>query len=188
MTEEIKDLIENSHALIAIMTKRDEKTNGNWTTHQWVQEEFNHAKSKNIYAIALIENGVEIQGMYKNNEHIILYPDNQLPAFLKLSATLGFWKKRSGRQVKLLVQPEQIVQNYGESSEWRYRFNIEGEYTEWLNVQLTTEPGGRFLYLPNVSDEALIQVQVKSNINDNSAKSVCCPQWVSVNLEENNNG
>ena len=187
LTEEIKDLIERCYALVAIMTKRDEKTNGHWTTHQWVQDEFNHAKSKNIYAIALIEEGVDIQGMYRFNEYIKLNIENQLPTFLKLSATLGFWRKNSGRRVKLLVQPDQIAQDYGESAEWRYRFNIDGKFTDWNEVQLTSEPGGCFLYLPNVSEEALIQVQARSNISSSVAKSICFPQWVSINLEEYRN-
>jgi hypothetical protein len=186
LTDKIKDLIEKSDALIALMTRREKKVDGEWTTHQWVQEEYAHAKSNKIRAIALIEKGVSIGGMYQHTEYISYDPEDTLTAFLKLSAILGLWRGESGRLVKLLVQPDKIALNYGTRAEWRYRFNVNGEYSKWQEVSLSPEPGGCFLYLPNVSDNALIQIQARSN--DGCAESICSPQWVVINLEEKGNG
>lgn len=182
LTDRIRTLIEKSDALVALMTRREVNGNGNWTTHQWVRDEYAHAKSKNMRAIAMIEKGVITEGMYQHNEYISYDPENTLTAFLKLSATLGYWREESGRPVKLLIQPNQIALDYGANAEWRYRFNINGEYSGWQEASLCPEPGGCFLYLPNVSDEALIQIQARSN--NNCAESVCSPQWVMVNLKE----
>ena len=59
LTNRVKKLIEKSDALIALMTRREKKDNGDWTTHKWVQDEYGHAKSRDINAIAIIEKGVK---------------------------------------------------------------------------------------------------------------------------------
>jgi len=168
------------------MTRREKKENGDWTTHQWVQDEFGHAKSKKIRAIAIIEKGVKREGMYESHEYISYDPENKLTAFLKLSATLGVWKEESGRPVKVWIQPDKIARDYATNAEWRYRFNVKGEYSRWQGVELTTEPGGCFIYLPNVSDDASIQIQTRTN--NSCAESICSPQWVVVNLKVKGNG
>jgi len=182
LTDGVRALIEKSDALIALMTRREQQDDGSWSTHQWVREEYAHALSKNIRAIAMIENGVPAGGMYQANEYIPYDPEDSLKAFLRLSATLGVWREQSGRCVKLWVQPDQVALDYGAKAEWRYRFNVSGSYSEWQHVSLTPEPGGCFLYLPNVSEDALIQIQARSD--NGSAESICSPQWVVVNLEE----
>lgn len=186
LTDRIKTLIEKSDALIALMTRRDIKGDGNWNTHQWVQDEYAHARSKNIRAIALLEKGVTTEGMYQQNEYILYDLDDSLTAFLKLSATLGVWRQESGRLVKLWIQPNQIALDYGTRAEWRYRFNVNGEYSKWHDALLSPEPGGCFLYLRNVSGDALIQIQARSA--KGCVESICSPQWVMVNLEENGHG
>jgi len=187
LTDKIRVLIEDSDALIALMTRRDQMANGDYTTHQWVQDEYNHARSRNIPAIAIIENGVPTQGMYQHSEYISYDPEDTLTSFLKLSATLGIWREESGRHVKLWIQPNQIALDYGPEAVWRYRFNRNGVYTQWQDAPLTTEPGGCFLHLPHVLDDlALIQVQVR--LGNSCAESICSPQWVVVNLEEKRHG
>lgn len=57
LTDGVRELIEKSDALIALMTRRDQLANGEWTTHLWVQDEYGHARGKNMRAIALIEQG-----------------------------------------------------------------------------------------------------------------------------------
>ncbi len=182
LTDEVRRLIEESDALIALMTRREQLANGGWTTHQWVQDEYGHARGRNMRAIALIESGVETGGMYQQNEYIPYDPGDSLTAFLRLSATLGIWKKESGRQLKLKIQPDQIALDYGTNAEWRYRFYSNGAYSDWQETALSREPGGCFLDLPNVPDGALIQVQTHSNAG--RAESINTPQWVSVDLEE----
>jgi len=186
LTSEIKHQISQSSCLIAIMTKRIEKQNQKWATHQWVYDEFNHAKSINIPAIAIVDKDVDVEGMLQFKEYIKMDTENQLSAFLRLSATIGYWKKKSGKQIKLRVQPDQIVQNYGPNADWKYRLNMLGSFTEWSTVNLTEEQGGCFLYLPNVSDEATIQIQATST--GSIVQSKCCPQWVSINLKDGQNG
>jgi hypothetical protein len=181
LTDKIRALIEKSDALVALMTKREKKNNGEWTTHQWVQDEYGHARSKDIPAIAIIEEGVKTEGMYQSHEYIPYNPENKLTAFLRLSATLGIWKEELGRLIKVWIQPDRVALDYGDNAEWRYRFNVKGEFLEWQDAKLTTEPGGCFIYLPKVPDDALIQIQARTD--KNCAESICSPQWVAVNLK-----
>lgn len=120
--------------------------------------------------------------MYQQNEYIPYNSADSLTAFLRLSATLGLWKKESGRKVKLKIQPDHIALDFGTDAEWRYRFYNSGVYTNWQETSLSREPGGCFLDLPNVPDGSLIQVQTRSN--QGWAESINTPQWVYVNLEE----
>ena len=137
-------------------------------------------------AIAVIEKGVATDGMYQHSEYIPYDSQDALAAFLRLSATIGLWREQSGRLVKLLIQPNDIALDYRTNAEWRYRFNVNGVYSKWQDTFLTPEPGGCFLYLPNVSDDALIQIQARSD--NGCAESICSPQWIVVNLEEKGNG
>jgi hypothetical protein len=41
LTPTVQRRIEDCHALVGILTKRDKKQDGKWTTHQWVQDEIN---------------------------------------------------------------------------------------------------------------------------------------------------
>lgn len=182
LTDKVRKLIEESDALIALMTRREQLANGEWTTHPWVQDEYGHARGKNMRAIALIETGVAMGGMYQQNEYIPYNSADSLTAFLRLSATLGVWKEESGRLVKLKIQPDQIALDYGTDAEWRYRFYSSGAYSNWQEIPLSREPGGCFLDLPNVPDGALIQIQTRSNAG--LAESINTPQWVYVDLEE----
>jgi hypothetical protein len=188
LTDKIRALIENCDALIALMTRRDQMANGNYTTHPWVLDEYKHAINKNIPAIAILEKCVPPdQGMYQHNQYIPYDPNDMLTAFLKLSATLGNWREESGRHVKLWIQPDQIAFDYGPDAKWRYRFNRNGVYTQWQDAQLTTEPGGCFLHLPHVLDE-LALIQVQASLGNSNAESICSPQWVVVNLKEKQHG
>lgn len=183
LTREIQNLIDKSDALIALLSRRDKKENGEWGSHPWVQDEYAYAKNNGIRAIAIVEAGVTPQGMNQANEYVSYNPDDPLAAFLKLSSILGIWRADAGRQVKLLVQPTEVALNYGTDAEWRYRFNEHGQYSIWHESSLSREPGGCFLYLSNVSDDALIQVEARSR--SGSVESICSPQWVVVNFEEN---
>src|SRR5437762_14343109 len=60
LEEEIRRRIEQSDGLVALRTRRDPIANSGadkWTTHQWVDDEYGMARSKNSKAVALVETG-----------------------------------------------------------------------------------------------------------------------------------
>jgi len=96
LTEAIKRQINEADALIALLTRNQRLANGSWTTHEYVRTELQHARGAEKPAIALVEQGVDVSGLYKENEFIPYAPADALPAFLKLSRTIWSWKNRSG--------------------------------------------------------------------------------------------
>src|SRR5262245_27998140 len=106
LTDEIKRQIDEADALIALVTRNQQLANGGWTTHEYVKNEVQHARDTKKPAIALVEQGVDVTGLYKENEFIPYIPSQALPAFLKLSRTIRSWKNRAGRTIKLQLLPE----------------------------------------------------------------------------------
>lgn len=92
LREAVMSRIQKADALIALMTKRANPPDFGGT-HPWVREEYVHAMALQKPAIALFESGVVCAGAYKANERIDFNPKDPLKSFLKLSQTLGVWKK-----------------------------------------------------------------------------------------------
>jgi hypothetical protein len=72
LTPAVMQRIEECDALVTLLTRRDQKTTGKWTTHDWVRDELNHARSKSMRAVAFVENEVEAGGAYAEHERIPL--------------------------------------------------------------------------------------------------------------------
>jgi hypothetical protein len=183
LTEAVKESINQSDGLIALLTQRDKIGKKGYTTHQWVQDELTHARANSKRAIALIETGVNVAGMYAANEYIPFDRQNSLPAFLALSDTIGQWKREVGRIIKVRILPPNLARKVGQGTETikcRYRFQIEGRYTEWKESNPVPEPGGTFIYLEGVRDDHTIQIEV----DEQKSKwlSVASPQWVQIQL------
>ncbi|HEY5990157.1 MAG TPA: hypothetical protein VIV12_27790, partial [Streptosporangiaceae bacterium] len=88
LTAEVRRLIENCDGLIALMTRREPLGDGDrWVTHPWVRDEYGHARATDKPAIALVEDGVEVEGAYAGHEWIPLDRESPLEAFLALSET-----------------------------------------------------------------------------------------------------
>lgn len=161
LTDEVKSLIKQSDGLIAITSRRDQLASGNWVTHPWVLDEFSHAKSIGVNAIALVENGVSINGAYKSHEHIPFERQELSPALLKLAKTLGIWKEKSGNRLKVRLLPDGLLENL-QSPSCQYQFITRGDCLGWNDVKPILEPGGTYIHLDGVRDDYLIEVKVSS--------------------------
>src|SRR5215831_17078420 len=63
LTPAIRDKIEKSHALIGLLTKRDPIVGANeWRSHQWVYDELGIARNGRKMAVAMVEEGVRVEG------------------------------------------------------------------------------------------------------------------------------
>lgn len=164
LTGEIERQIEAADALIALLTRNQPLANGGWTTHEYVKNELNHARVKDKPSIALVEQGVDVTGLYKENEYIPFIPADSLPAFLKLSRTIWRWKNRAGRTVKLQLLPEavatEIWQHRGGGIEWQYRLSSGIDDTGWQKAHPRKEPYGLFLFVQVPDDTMSIEVRV----------------------------
>jgi hypothetical protein len=182
LTPAVKERIDDSDALIALLTQRDRITNTRYTTHQWVQEELNYARDNKLRTIALIETDVDVGGMYASHEYIPFDRQNPLPAFLRLSDTIGLWKREIGRTLKVMILPPDLARTVGQGEiKCRYRFYAE-KWTKWNETEAIREIGGTFVYLVGVRDDHTIQLEVK--LQDTKWQSVATPQWVQIELSQ----
>jgi hypothetical protein len=186
LTPAVQQRIEACAALVGLLTQRDLKANGTYTTHQWVIDEIAYARAKGKRAIAMVETGVDIGGMYQAHEFIQLDRANPLPAFLKLSETVGEWKRALGRTIKVQILPQLLARKVG-SGEARIRCShrlwSKGKTSQWTSVTPVPEGGGTFAWVEGVGDDDLIQLRIEG-VGRQPWQSVATSQWMQVQLAE----
>ncbi len=175
LTDEIKRQINGADALIALLTRNQQIANGGWTTHDYVKTELQHARSAGKLAIALVEEGVNVTGLYQENEFIPYVPTDALATFLKLSRTVWRWKNLAGRTVKLQLLPEAVASEIWEKKAnmtWQYRLTSGIQETDWRKGTPRKEPYGLFLFVQVPDDTMSIEVRVaatdKSWVSDST--------------------
>lgn len=189
LTPAVQARIDQADGLIALLTRRDQKVAGGWTTHPWVQDELNYARNQHKRAIALVEDGVDVGGMYAQHERIPFDREKPLQALLALSETIGLWKLEAGRTLKVQILPDELARKVGQGNGTfgcRYRFVVQGRYTDWKEVLPVPEPGGTFVYLEGVSDEHMIQLKVEDQAMKWESPAVS--QWMQVRLSRKGAG
>jgi hypothetical protein len=166
VTPEVQARIQKADGLIALLTRRDQLASGGWTTHDWVRDEIGYARGLNPPkpAIGLREEGVEFGGAWTQNERIDLDRANPAEALLRLSETIGEWKRKAGRLVKVQLLPDNVVSPLvnvnGVTCE--YRFVHEGDEVGGADgVKLIGETGGTFIYVRGAQDEYMVKVRIR---------------------------
>jgi len=189
LTPAVQQRIMNSDALVAILTRRDSKQDGKWTTHQWVLDEMGYARANNKKAIALVEEGVDIGGMYQSHELIPLIRVNPMHALMRLSDTIGEWRKGFGRTVKVQILPDAVAKRLGSSDngiKCRHRLWLRGVYSDWKDLTPVPEAGGTFVFVNGVQEDHLIQVQIQQARK--KWESVATSQWIQVTVKSGGAG
>ena len=185
LTDAIREKINQADGLIALLTRRDLRDDGKWTTHDWVRDELNFARQAKMPAIALLEDGVVMSGAFGEHERIHFSRDKLPDALLALSETLGLWKRRAGRLVKVSIVASDLVRNgrfLGGLMTVEYRFIVGGELKPWQSVTPILEVGGPVVYLPGAQDGFMIQLQVKDG--PDQWISPATPQLIEIKLEK----
>ncbi len=185
LTPEVMGRIEKSDALVALMTKRSVPPDYGGT-HPWVVDEFKHAKSRSISAIALVAPGVSVAGAYQDAERIEYDPHDGLKAFLKLSKTIGLWKSQAGRLLKVQLFPQLLAdQIAGASGNARCEYcfyETDGTQGTWRSASAVPEGDGTYLYLKGVMEEVRIQVRVE--LSGQIWRSRALPQGMPLELRK----
>lgn len=183
LTPAVKDRIEQSDALVALLTRRDPLAGGGWTTHQWVKDEIGYARARDRKAIAMVEDGVDVGGMYEPHECIHFSRNDLVETLLILSETVGLWKLEKGRTVKVQILPPDLAQRLGAGgtgTTCRHRFWLNGKYSEWREATPVPEVGGTFVYLEGVQDDQLVQLRIEEP--GKVWVSAATAQWLQVQL------
>jgi hypothetical protein len=186
LTVGVQNRIESCDALVALMSRRD-KVGGKWRTHQWVTDEIAHARAKGLLAIALVEDGVELGGMFQANEYIPFDRKNLGEAWLRLSEALSEWRRKLGRKVKIQLQPDDIARLLDPDDKnivIEYSLASAGNNTGWKQIKPVEEQGGIFVYVDGVHDHHLIQLRVINGVK--KWRSIATSQWMPVTLKAAN--
>lgn len=189
ITPAVQQRIEACDALVGVLTRRDLRQDGKWTTHQWVLDEISWARGKNKKVIALIEQGVEVAGMFGANEHLPLDKANPLQTLIGLSERIGLWRQELGRTVKVQILPEAIAQKVIDEESGircRHRLVKGGKYGQWQELTAVPETGGTFVLINGIQDDDLIQLQVQHA--NKMWQSVATSQWIQVTLKSGGGG
>lgn len=169
---EVRSRIDDSHGLIALMTRRDrvgEPNENRWRTSSWIEYEYGRARDQHKHAIALVEDGVETGGPFQGYERIPLDRMNPLEAFLVLSETLRVWKEQKGFRRVAQLSPDSLSQWFRTNGEARCRYRFvsrEGVPGAWVDqgVEPIPQPRGALLYLTGIQDDdSQIEVEVLQN-------------------------
>src|SRR5207248_1863835 len=95
-------------ALVALITPDQPKADGRYTCKPWVHDELVIARTKGKLAIALVDNQVDTGGAYKEHEFIPYLSGAPILALIKLSRTIGRWKREIGRSVRVRILPDEL--------------------------------------------------------------------------------
>jgi hypothetical protein len=185
LTPEIQKRIVQSDALVALLT-REQKIEGKdeWLPSEWVLTEYISARGRNQRAIAVVEAGVKVKGAYAEHEHIDLDRTALCETLIRLSETIGIWKLEAGRSLEIRLLPEAAATIASkDTTKCEYRLvSPAGDATAWQVGRARPKPGGVFLVVQGVREDAAIEVRILEGGNP-TWRSVESPQWVHVELK-----
>jgi hypothetical protein len=185
LTPAVQRLIADSDALIALFTREKQVGRGNrWLPTQWVQSEITAARTRGKPAIALVEPGVDVTGLFAEHEHIALDLRHPLDALLQLSETIRIWREETGRYllVRLLPDAAAVAAQNGNSQCKVRLVPPQGPAGNWQPADLRVRPGGVFLGVPGVKENVSLDVQILNGNGLPIWKSGEFPQWMHVEM------
>jgi len=133
------------------------------TDHTWIRTEYDHACDNQKRVIAVVENGFPWADP-RNKEYVRLDRANPLDGFLKLSATLGGWRREAGRRVLVRLLPEMVARLAArEGYSCRYRLTQDFQaITDWMTVA----PGASFNGIGFPASGIRENVNIEIEVND----------------------
>jgi hypothetical protein len=161
LAENVEHLIAECGALVALVTQPPVTRR---RESHWVPVEFGHARMSGMRAIGVYEVGTPPIGPDAGYEHIVYDPKNPLPAFVRLSHTIGVWKRAAGRFLKVMVLPKQVAVALAariEDVRCECRFQMrDGAETDWMSARIREEEDGVYVRLQVPEDVERVQIRV----------------------------
>jgi hypothetical protein len=184
LTPEVARLIDGSDAMVALLTQRPGEAAG--VTHPWVLQEFGHARLGGKVAIGVYESGVPPAASDAGFERVDYSRADPVPALLRLSETIGEWKRTAGRLLKVLVMPPEVARVVGPRADQvrcECRFLIQGQDTQWRNAKVRREIGGVFVSLQVPDDVEAVQIRIDG---PPAVETPYAPLWPALQFDPRN--
>jgi len=159
---EIERRIGEADALVAILTPQPDPA-GNAAPPPYVENEYQLARDRGKEAIRVLQEGLPVRGMGQQEEYIPLHAGDELSAVLKLMRTVALWKHRSGRPMRVEIEPSELGGRYRNDAFGhlcQYQVFTNYAYSDWHPATIWAEPGATFVYLLQVPDDAKIKLRL----------------------------
>jgi hypothetical protein len=157
LTDAIKRLIDNSDALIAFATRREEGKEGKWHTHPWVRDELNYALGLKKHALEVRETGVpELGGMTGLDRQYVLFDEKQrMQCLIDVMQAIGVWHRRTTERFQVL--PDEKLRPHV-SNPCSYSIIEDDGIVESGQAQVFDIEGGLFVHVPRLSRKSLLKL------------------------------
>lgn len=186
----VKALIDGSDALIAIATAdpNQPRPNGKFNTFDWVYSELEYARSVGKQTAVIVPKDVELgAGLHADSERIAYDPAAPLPAFLKLSATIGIWKSEAGRTMPIMLVGDDLnatIDGDLDSVKCEYRIHSKNTPGPWKVTYPRGDIGGIVAFVSGLKDDDLVEVQLRFGADRYYSRSE--PQMIKVTMKKKN--
>lgn len=165
LSQGVLERINNSDALVAFTTRRDELKNGTWTTHKWVQQELSAAIAKPILVVEVREKDVDPQvGVDGDRQRINYEEAKRDECLVEIVKTIGRWHENLF--VDLQLMPKEFIDDVKPllkhpHLKCRYKLMVRNRESDFFNASIKPIKGGLFMAASDVPRDALIQIFVE---------------------------
>lgn len=159
LRDEVQKRIAKCDGLVCLLTEREAGR-----TNQWVRDERAYAEGQGKRVIALVDDRLDVGGMFADKERLEFAHNDLATVLLKLSETLGQWRQEGGRVVPLRLEPDKAAQlaiDGGEFVRIRYRFWKRDEASDWHEATAVPREGGVLIYLKGVSEDVSVEISLE---------------------------
>jgi hypothetical protein len=171
---EVDRRIQSAEALVALFLLPHDPTD-----HTWLRTEYDRACDNKKPVIALVENGFGWTDP-RNKEYAKLDRGAPLDGFLKLSATLGVWRRDAGQRVQVKLLPEMMARLAARQGySCRYRLNVDNDpISDWITVNPGGSVAGFGFRASGIRENVNIEIEVNDGtrtIYFSAADPYCIP-------------
>jgi hypothetical protein len=153
---EVSKRVRASDALIAMFLLPEDQGG-----QAWIRTEYDHACDNNQRVIAIVEDGFPWVNP-RNREYVKFNRAAPLPGFLKLSDTIGEWRRSAGRRVTVRLLPEmqaRLAARQGYSCQYRLTQDFQA-ITDWIKVTPGAAVSGIGFPASGIRDNVNIEIEI----------------------------
>jgi hypothetical protein len=189
LEEAVREKIESCDGLIALFTERNE--GDGFRTHPWVVSEFQHAHSKSMPALAILETGLDWSLLpWPGRAFIPLDRSRPAEALIALAAELGEWKRRAGLDLIATITTPEVIGHYFDEPgrllvEFRTIYRAVPEIKWRKTERIYADGAALVIALPEIpSSEHIVEMRVTWGNNLKRWHASGIRQTVPVQLTE----